>query len=141
MVTQMRPSQHIPRSPTSRPSAFPVRTLAAKMLDAQFVSDSFENAKLLAERPEKRKADLLIALAGGVIDLDNQKLLRALHAKRDNHDGMHDGWLEWEKKHAVTIGLSLDEEEPVDNEEPMAKMMKASSPTSASPGLLTSPPP
>ncbi len=113
-----------------------MRTLAAKMLDAQFVSDSFENAKLLAERPEKRKADLLIALAGGVIDLDNQKLLRALHAKRDNHDG----WLEWEKKHAVTIGLSLDEEEPVDNEEPMAKMMKASSPTSASPGLLSPPP-
>ena len=117
-------------------SEFPVRTLAAKMMDAEFVSDSIENAKLLAERPEKRKADLLIALAGGVIDLDNQKLLRALHAKRDNHDG----WLEWEKKNAVTIGLSLDEEEPVDNEKPMAKIMKASSPTSESPGLLSPPP-
>ena len=108
------------------------------MLDAEFFSESLENSKkLLAERARNRKVAEIITCAGGVIDLDNEKLLRALHAtKRDNTDG----WLEWEKKHALAIGLSLDEEEPVANESPVAKKQNVSSSTPEC-GVVSSPPP
>ena len=63
-----------------------------------------EAARQARPQPQGRRDHATMGV-GGVIDLDNEKLLRALHAtKRDNTDG----WLEWEKKHALAIGLSLD---------------------------------
>ena len=108
------------------------------MLNAEFFSESLEDTKkLLAERRKNRKADVLIARAGGAIDLENKELLLALRAAmRDDTDG----WLAWEEKHALTIGLPLDEEEPVSNESPVVKKQKVCSATPES-GVVRSPPP
>ena len=60
-------------------------------------------------------------------------------------EALHDrhGWLAWEKKHALVVGL-LEEEEPVDTDSPPAKQQKTAvppavvSPTTTSAGSSSS---
>lgn len=77
------------------------------MSSLEWISTTLENAKLLMqhESDNKREVDKLIARAGGAIDLDNDKLMHALANQRCTTDG----WLAWEKKHALVIGLQQEE--------------------------------
>ena len=95
--------------------------------EAELITASLENAKLLLHQHNKvakRTADRLIGRAGGAIDLENKQLLRAL---ADVKRCTTDGWLAWEKKHALVIGL-LEEEEPIDTDSPPAKQQKTAVP-------------
>ena len=76
----------------------------------------------------------MISRAGGVIDLDDKKLERALRRGMRTED---DGWLEWEKKHAREIGLEVEEESEDDEKVVTASTKRASPRSSASSSPLT----
>jgi len=68
-------------------------------------SEEWANVKHLVEsQPKNSKADAIISCAGGVIDLEDKKLERALRRGNRIED---DGWLQWEKKHALEIGIDF----------------------------------
>ena len=88
----------------------------------EWITANLENAKLLMqhESDNKREADKLIARANGVIDVDNDKLMHALANQRCTTDG----WLAWEKKHALVIGLQLEDEESLGMDSPPVKKQR-----------------
>ena len=59
---------------------------------------------LVESQPKNSKADAIISCAGGVIDLEDKKLECALRRGNRIED---DGWLQWEKKHALEIGIDF----------------------------------
>ena len=68
-------------------------------------SEEWANVKHLVEsQPKNSKADAIISCAGGVIDLEDKKLECALRRGNRIED---DGWLQWEKKHALEIGIDF----------------------------------